>query len=92
MRTITPERLKKYFELTSKAIEIIKKNIKKGKKAEAKEIIDMASNYISDAKFFEKKGDSVNAFAAINYAHGWIDCGVRLDVFNVKDNKLFTVR
>ena len=52
----------------------------------------MAENYISDAHFFEKKADLVNAFAALNYAHGWIDCGVRLGIFNVKDNKLFTLR
>jgi hypothetical protein len=52
----------------------------------------MAENYIKDAHFFEGKKDLVNAFAALNYAHGWIDSGVRLDVFNVTDNKLFTVK
>jgi len=52
----------------------------------------MASNYVSDAKHFEKKGDLVNAFAAINYAHGWIDSGVRLNIFDVKDSRLFTVK
>ena len=52
----------------------------------------MAENYLKDAKFFEKKGDYINAFAAINYAHGWIDSGVRLGIFDVNDDKLFTVR
>ena len=52
----------------------------------------MVSNYLSDAKHFEEKGDLVNAFAALNYAHGWLDAGVRLDVFNVKDDKLFTIK
>lgn len=52
----------------------------------------MASNYLSDAGHFEKKGDFVNAFAALNYAHGWIDAGVRLGIFDVNDNKLFTIR
>ena len=33
----------------------------------AKEIIDMVTNYLSDAKHFQKKSDFVNAFAAINY-------------------------
>ena len=91
---ITKEKLKKYFSLSNKALEIvkIKKNIVKGKEKEAKEIIEMVKNYLSDAKFFEKKQDYVNAFAALNYAHGWIDSGVRLGVFNVKDNRLFTVR
>ncbi len=89
---ITNEKLEKYFKLTSKALEVVKKNIIKGKENYAKEIIDMVENYLSDAKHFEEKGDLVNAFAALNYAHGWLDSGVRLDVFNVDDDKLFTVK
>jgi hypothetical protein len=89
---ITKEKIKKYYSLTNKALKIVKKSVIKGKEAQAKEIIEMASNYISDAKYFEKKKDLVNAFAAINYAHGWIDSGVRLDIFNVKNNKLFTIK
>ena len=91
---ITQEKLDKYKSLTSKALSIAKKSIAKGreKQKHAKEIIEMVSNYLSDADFFEKKGDFVNAFAAINYAHGWLDSGVRLGIFKVKDDKLFTVR
>ncbi|MFA5953148.1 MAG: DUF357 domain-containing protein [Candidatus Pacearchaeota archaeon] len=89
---ITKDKLKKYFHVTKTAFEIIQKNIIKGKENSAKEIINMAKNYISDAEYFEKKQDYVNAFAALNYAHGWIDSGVRLGIFNVKDNKLFTIR
>ena len=41
---------------------------------------------------FAKKGDLVTAFAALNYAHGWLDAGARLGFFDVgKDNVLFTV-
>jgi len=90
--TITKEKLTKYFSLTEKAIEIVKKAIIKGKEEQSKEIIEMASNYLSDAKYFEKNKDFVNAFAAVNYAHGWIDSGVRLGIFKVKDNKLFTIK
>jgi hypothetical protein len=89
---ITAEKLGKYFTLTSKALEEIKHNIKKRKQKSAKEIIDMVRNYLSDAEYFKKKGDFVNAFAALNYAHGWIDAGVRLNIFDVHDDKLFTVR
>jgi hypothetical protein len=89
---ITKEKLNRYRNTTAKAIEIAKNNIVNGKRKEAKEIIEMVSNYLSDAKHFEKKGDYVNAFAALNYAHGWLDSGVRLDVFDVKDDKLFTVK
>jgi hypothetical protein len=89
---ITKEKIKKYKDLTKKALEIAKKSIIKRKENYAKEITEMVSNYLSDAEYFEKKKDFVNAFAALNYAHGWLDAGVRLDVFNVKDNKLFTVK
>jgi hypothetical protein len=89
---ITKEKLEKYFKLTETALKIAKKNIIKNKENYAKEIIDMVENYLSDAKHFEKKQDFVNCFAALNYAHGWLDCGVRLDIFNVSDDKLFTVK
>lgn len=88
---ITEEKLKKYFKTTETALEEIKKNIFKGKENEAREIIEMAENYISDARHFKSKGDFVNAFASINYSHGWIDSGVRLKIFNVNDDKLFTI-
>jgi len=89
---ITNEKLNKYFKLTETALKKISKKIIRGKEKDAKEIIEMSENYLSDARYFEKKQDFVNAFAAINYAHGWIDSGVRLGIFNVKDNKLFTIR
>lgn len=89
---ITKEKLEKYFKLTEIALKEVKKNIIKGKESQANEIIQMASNYLSDAKHFEKKEDFVNAFAALNYSHGWLDSGVRLDIFNVNDDKLFTIK
>jgi len=92
MNKITKEKIEKYFKLTSTALEKAKKAIIPEKENYAKEIIDMVSNYLSDAKHFEEKGDFVNAFAALNYAHGWLDSGVRLDIFETKDDKLFTVK
>ena len=88
---ISAEKLEKYFSLTETALGEVKENIIEGKEAEAEEIIEMADNYVSDAHHFEDKGDWVNAFAALNYAHGWIDSGVRLGIFDVHDDKLFTV-
>jgi len=88
---ITPEKLEKYFTLTETALAEVKKNIFEGKEDEGKEIIEMVSNYVSDAHHFEDKEDLVNAFAALNYAHGWLDSGVRLKVFDVNDDRLFTV-
>ena len=88
---ITQEKIKKYHALTSKALKIAKSSIVKGKEKHAKEIIEMVSNYLSDAEHFEKEKDFVNAFAALNYAHGWLDSGVRLGIFNVKYDELFTI-
>ena len=88
---ITSEKLEKYFKITSEALKKSKKKIIKGKEIQAKEIIDMVENYLSDAKHFQSKKDFVNCFGALNYAHGWLDAGVRLDVFDVDDNKLFTI-
>ena len=84
-------RIGKYRKITEKALAIAKKSIAKGKGEEAKEIIEMVQCYLSDARHFEKQGHLVNSFAAINYAHGWLDAGARLKIFNVKDNKLFTI-
>ena len=91
-KTITKQKLERYFKLTTGALQIAKKSIIKGKEKHAKEIIEMVSNYLSDAKHFEKNQDFVNTFAALNYAHGWLDAGVRLDVFDVQDDKLFTIK
>jgi hypothetical protein len=52
----------------------------------------MVNAYYSDAKYFLDDGRGDDAFAAINYAHGWIDCGVRLGYLDGKgDWKLFTL-
>lgn len=88
---ITKEKIDKYRVITQKAFSIAKSSISKGKEKEAKEIIEMVSCYLSDSKHFEKKEDLINAFGAIYYAHGWLDCGARLKIFDVKDSSLFTI-
>ena len=89
---ITEEKLEKYFEITEKALEIAEKS--KNRTAfdkEREDFLDMVRRYIEDAKHFKEKGDIVTAFAALNYAHGWLDSGARLGIFDVHDSKLFTV-
>ncbi|MBN2422762.1 DUF357 domain-containing protein [Candidatus Woesearchaeota archaeon] len=90
--TITKEKLEKYFDITGKAIDIVRKSDKDKKRKDiADDFLDMAERYFSDAKHFFNKGDWVNSFAAVNYAHAWLDAGARIGVFKVKDSKLFTV-
>ena len=89
---ITEQKLEKYLKLTEKSLKIAEKKIVKGKEKQAKEILEMVKNYLSDSKFFREKGNYVDSFSAVNYAHGWLDSGVRLGIFNVKNNKLFTIQ
>lgn len=93
--TIAKEKLDKYFKITKEAFEKAKKTPISKKAAvfsDARDdFLDMISRYISDAAHFESKKDFVNAFAALNYAHGWLDAGARLGLWDVHDNRLFTV-
>ena len=94
MDKVTPEKLEKYFTVTGKALKKVK--IAKSKEinwqASAEDFLDMAQRYYQDAHHFKEKGDIVTAFAALNYAHGWLDAGARLGFFDVDgDNTLFTV-
>lgn len=94
MKEITEEKLKKYFDITGKALKKAKIAAPKGTHLfnAANDFLSMANNYYSDAKHFQQKNDFVNAFAALNYAHGWLDAGARIGLFDVKhDSKLFTV-
>ncbi len=91
MKTISKSKLNKYYNLTFTALQIARKSVVKEKEKNAKEILKMVECYLSDAKHFQEKNDFVNAFGCINYAHGWLDAGARLKVFNVKDNRLFSV-
>ncbi len=90
MHEITQEKLDKYFQVTRAALAKAKTHSEKNK--ESKIILDMAARYVDDAQWFKDKDDIVNAFAALNYAHGWLDCGARLGFLNVqRDSELFTV-
>ena len=94
MNLITEEKLAKYFDVTSRALKKVKivKNVKIDAEKSAEDFLDMARRYFEDAKHFRDKGDVVTAFAALNYAHGWLDAGARLGLFDVgHDSELFTV-
>lgn len=89
---ITKEKLKKYFNITETAFDMAKNSKNRTNMAnEREDFINMIQCYINDAHHFEKSGDIVNAFAALNYAHGWLDSGARLGIFDVHDDVLFTV-
>ncbi|TKJ17005.1 hypothetical protein CEE44_00525 [Candidatus Woesearchaeota archaeon B3_Woes] len=91
MDKITDEKLEKYFEVTSKALEKVEASSNKTSLVKEREdFLDMIKRYISDAQHFREKEDKINAFAALNYAHGWLDAGARIGIFDVHDSELFT--
>jgi len=58
----------------------------------AEDFVGMARAYYEDAKHFREKGELDKALANINYAHGWLDAGARLGLFDVGgDDRLFTL-
>ncbi len=90
--TVTEEKIRKYMEVTAKALEAVRKAEKDASRMkEAEDFLDMATRYYEDAKHFEETGRRVLAFGAVNYAHAWLDAGARLGLFKVKDSNLFTV-
>lgn len=92
--TVSEERIDRYLEITGKALEklrIAAPDRSYGKRL-ADDFLEMARSYYEDARHFRETGDLVTAFAAVNYAHGWLDCGARIGLFDVGgDDILFTL-
>ena len=58
----------------------------------AEDFLSMARAYCEDAKHFRDKGELEKALANVNYAHGWLDAGARIGLFDVGgDDTLFTL-
>jgi len=89
IENISREKLAKYFTITRRAIEKAIKSKSKFNNEIRDDFLDMIQRYYEDAIYFEGKNDFVNAFAALNYAHGWLDAGARIGIFIVNDRKLF---
>jgi hypothetical protein len=91
---ITKKKLTDYLDKTKRAlakVKILAPERSHSKKI-AQDFLKMATSYYSDANHFFKKGEYVDAFACVNYAHGWLDAGVRFGLFDVGlDDALFTL-
>lgn len=46
------------------------------------DFLGMARAYLADAEHFSTRGDFERALAAVSYAHGWLDAGVRLGILD----------
>ena len=86
------EKLKRYFNLTERALKKvkIKRDISRNDRITAEDFLDMAQRYFQDAKYFEKKGDILTALCAVTYAHAFLDAGARAKLFETGgDTELF---
>ena len=91
---VLQEKCARDLETTRKALEKVRIAVplRSHYRRVAEDFLNMARSYFSDAKHFQQNGDLVNAFASVNYAHGWLDAGARLGLFDVGlDDKLFTL-
>lgn len=92
--TVTEEKIDRYLDITKRALEKLKIAApdRSFNRRLADDFLNMAGSYFEDAKHFRETGDLVTAFAAVNYAHGWLDCGARIGLFDVDgDDVLFTL-
>ena len=84
------EKIDKYYKLTTEALKKAKEapeNINIGSARD--DFLDMIERYVKDSVHFKKNGDFLNSFAALNYAHGWLDAGARLGLWDINDSRLF---
>ena len=51
------------------------------------DFLGMARAYLHDAEHFLADGDAERALAAVSYAHGWLDAGVRLGLLDGGDDE-----
>lgn len=92
MHFLDKAKVENYRRLTEEALAAAKKAPEHASLKDARRMfIDTVERYLSDARHFSSKGDLVNAFAAINYAHGWLDAGARIGLWVVHDSRLFAV-
>jgi uncharacterized protein len=83
-----PALLDRYLRLTHEAIERVRPGAPKRSflKGASDDFLSMARAYLADAEHFAAAGDAERALAAVSYAHGWIDAGVRLGILDGGDD------
>ena len=82
-KIVTKERLDKEFARIKEALEEteMRDDLDESQLRGAVECLDTATRYTKDAEYFAEKGDFATAFGALNYAFGFIDAGLKLQVF-----------
>ena len=86
--------LEKYLRLTHEALERVSAAppARSFLRGASDDFLGMARAYLSDAEHFSAAGDGERALAAVSYAHGWLDAGVRLGLLDGgEDDQRFTL-
>lgn len=89
-----PTLLQKYLTLTREALALVRPGPPERSflRGAADDFLGMARAYLADAESFQANGDGERALAAVSYAHGWLDAGVRLGVLDGGgDDRRFTL-
>jgi hypothetical protein len=88
-----PALLEKYLALTDEALRRVKPAppARSFLVGASEDFLGMARAYLADARHFATTGDRDRALAAVSYAHGWLDAGVRLGLLDGgEDDTRFT--
>ena len=90
---VLTEKVKRYEDLLNKALKAFEVTPQENShlRKVADDFSNMAGSYYDDGLHFINNGDMVNALVCFSYGHAWLDAGVKLGVFKVSDENLFTI-
>jgi len=76
--------LGRYLRLTREALEVVRPGTPERSflRGGTDDVLSMARSYLADAEHFSEIGEPDRALAAVSYAHGWLDAGVRLGLLD----------
>ncbi len=76
--------LEKYLRLTREALARVRAAPPERSqlRGASDDFLAMARAYLADAEHFRTEGDRDRALAAVSYAHGWLDAGVRFGLLD----------
>ena len=86
--------LARYLTLTREALALVRPGPPERSflRGASDDVLAMARAYLADAQHFSETGDPERALAAVSYAHGWLDAGVRLGLLDGRgDETRFTL-
>ncbi|WP_456486594.1 DUF357 domain-containing protein [Candidatus Alkanophaga liquidiphilum] len=82
------QRIKNDIVMFKKILEKLLSTLSSEPRAELKRIVELATRYYEDARFYLERGDVLTAFGCINYAHGLLDAvRIEMGLWDVEDEE-----